>query len=587
MFRIDNRLNDIIDMENDRELAQRCEKQMELYEVSDRPEFTDLTEEQLAQVDEFWEPYESIYKMDPFVTRYYTNVTGRFDPRYIPEDLQKYLMSRYFMDQDYVEAFKDKNFTEVILADLAAPKTLIHKIAGTFLNGAYEPITEDEAVDIILEHKKASEGPVVAVIKPTMSTSGGSGLVTIGRYTTKNEIRQMLTSWRPDVVVQEVIKQHPDLAAIHPESVNSIRVMSLLKNGKCRIVSACLRVGAGGSFADNMGRGGMSCGIRPDGTCRAPFYDKHGVRYDKHPGGFEPEGFHVPGFDELISTIKTHHVRFPQLRLISWDFAIDEGAHPVFIEWNMKGDTQLHQYGNGPLYGEDTREILDEFFAHTYKETEQGGIIYREYINHAEAAGCGDSITELVIAGTINGKPVTAITGRAFFQNERIVSLRIDEGVKSIGYQAFFGCRSLKEIKLPQSLETIGEAAFSYCSELTSIKTSGSGLKEICPKAFMACRALTAAEFGDGLTKLNYRSFSGCALLESFTAGNGLKRIEERCFQGCKSLKAFETTAPKVTVLARAFLNCSGFDCTSLIGRCGFIGLHSFKGCIGEPQEEK
>ena len=53
----------------------------------------------------------------------------------------------------------------------------------------------------------------------------------------------------------------------------------------------------------------------------------------------------------------------------------------------MKGDTQLHQYNNGPLYGEKTREILDEFFSSAFKEVEKDGVIYREFIDHAEAGG--------------------------------------------------------------------------------------------------------------------------------------------------------------------------------------------------------
>ena len=80
--------------------------------------------------------------------------------------------------------------------------------------------------------------------------------------------------------------------------------------------------------------------------------------------------------------IKKQHLHFPQLRLISWDFSIDAEENPIFIEWNMKGDSQLHQYNNGPLYGEKTWEVLDEYFSHVYKEIEQDGVIYREFIDH-------------------------------------------------------------------------------------------------------------------------------------------------------------------------------------------------------------
>ncbi len=154
MYKIKGRLNTAVAPEKDPELRDKCEKVMRYYRDADRPDFKDLTEEQLKKVEEFWKPYAFIYKVDPYVHRFYMNVTGQFDERYIPEDLQKYHMSRYFMDQDYVEAFKDKNYTELLLKELPMPKTLVHKIAGAFRDADYNPITVDEAVDIIIAQKK-------------------------------------------------------------------------------------------------------------------------------------------------------------------------------------------------------------------------------------------------------------------------------------------------------------------------------------------------------------------------------------------------------------------------------------------------
>ena len=50
--------------------------------------------------------------------------------------------------------------------------------------------------------------------------------------------------------------------------------------------------------------------------------------------------------------------------MISWDIAIGEDELPVLIEANLYfGQLDFHQLNNGPLFGEDTEEILHEVFA--------------------------------------------------------------------------------------------------------------------------------------------------------------------------------------------------------------------------------
>ena len=44
--------------------------------------------------------------------------------------------------------------------------------------------------------------------------------------------------------------------------------------------------------------------------------------------------------------------------------AIDENGDPLLIEANMrKGGISLHQFSNGPLFGDLTDRVLDEVFA--------------------------------------------------------------------------------------------------------------------------------------------------------------------------------------------------------------------------------
>lgn len=54
-------------------------------------------------------------------------------------------------------------------------------------------------------------------------------------------------------------------------------------------------------------------------------------------------------------------------RLVSWDLAINEAGHPVFIECNLTwtGTVSL-QIPNGPLLGDLTDDVLKEVFANSY-----------------------------------------------------------------------------------------------------------------------------------------------------------------------------------------------------------------------------
>ena len=54
-------------------------------------------------------------------------------------------------------------------------------------------------------------------------------------------------------------------------------------------------------------------------------------------------------------------------KMISRDFAIDEKGEPVLIEMGVSfGGLNFHQFCNGPVFGDMTEEVLDEFFKNSY-----------------------------------------------------------------------------------------------------------------------------------------------------------------------------------------------------------------------------
>ena len=93
-------------------------------------------------------------------------------------------------------------------------------------------------------------------------------------------------------------------------------------------------------------------------------YGCYGGRVDKHPtSNLVFEGHEIPGYSKVLEAVKKLHCQMPYFRLISWDFSVDEEEEPVLIEANFKyGALDFHQFGNGPLFGEDTEKILAEVF---------------------------------------------------------------------------------------------------------------------------------------------------------------------------------------------------------------------------------
>ena len=67
----------------------------------------------------------------------------------------------------------------------------------------------------------------------------------------------------------------------------------------------------------------------------------------------------IPNFEKVIKKAKELALTLPYLRLIGWDFTIDEEGEPVFIEMNTLPGIYIMQLCNGPVFGELTDELLN------------------------------------------------------------------------------------------------------------------------------------------------------------------------------------------------------------------------------------
>ena len=77
--------------------------------------------------------------------------------------------------------------------------------------------------------------------------------------------------------------------------------------------------------------------------------------------------------------------------------------------------------------------------------------------------GYGENI---VIPDIIDGRKVTKISQRAFYNNATLKTLTISEGVKEIGSNAFANCPNLEYVKIPSTLSKVRTAPFEGSNQI-------------------------------------------------------------------------------------------------------------------------
>ncbi|MFR8332899.1 MAG: sugar-transfer associated ATP-grasp domain-containing protein [Oscillospiraceae bacterium] len=145
-------------------------------------------------------------------------------------------------------------------------------------------------------------------------------------------------------LVEEAIRQHPEVARLCPQSVNTLRVVTLLAEGEAKFVYALLRIGSGQGHVDNISSGGMYTLVGAQGELEFPaFCDQTGLYYDCHPmTGVTYRGYRLPFFQEAVDLCCRAALVEPRLGYIGWDVAITPDG-PVLVEGN-----NLPGYEHGP-----------------------------------------------------------------------------------------------------------------------------------------------------------------------------------------------------------------------------------------------
>ncbi len=198
--------------------------------------------------------------------------------------------------------------------------------------------TDDAAFAAFVRGK----GPLIA--KP-IDGSSGQGIQKVDPEAFADP-KSLLARLRADGIgiLEECVVQHPDLAALCPTSVNTMRIATLLGDKKQGVVYAYIRIG-NGKVMDNVDCGGMAAPIDLDtGEIRAVAADKQGNTFVHHPmTGARIPSTRIPFWHQAVQMCLDASRVVPQVRFVAWDVAITPDG-PVFIEGNSFPSHAIPQF---------------------------------------------------------------------------------------------------------------------------------------------------------------------------------------------------------------------------------------------------
>lgn len=181
------------------------------------------------------------------------------------------------------------------------------------------------------------------MIKP-IDGLGGAGVKKIKSSSIKNvdEFMEKLKSER--LFLEELIVQHSKMNKLCKQSVNTMRIMTFVNNGKSEMLYAALRVGNGIYEVDNFHKGGMGVSIdTKTGKLKGNAINKDLKEYKKHPvSKVTFDKFEIPYWEEAKELVLKCAKVNQNIKVVGWDVAITRNG-PVLVEGNRRPGFDLVQ----------------------------------------------------------------------------------------------------------------------------------------------------------------------------------------------------------------------------------------------------
>ena len=182
-------------------------------------------------------------------------------------------------------------------------------------------------------------------VKP-LSRYGGQGVLCYNRNandTAENAFKEFTKNGA--VIVEQPIEQAEGMAKFHPQSINTVRIVTARMKDEVKIVQSSVRLGMGDSVVDN---GCLSAAVDTEaGIIITPGRAAHGSGlHITHPDtGIRILGSEIPEWENALNLAYELMNCFKKQRIVGWDFAYSVNGW-VVVEANSCPSIQILA-GNG------------------------------------------------------------------------------------------------------------------------------------------------------------------------------------------------------------------------------------------------
>jgi len=322
----------------------------------------EINEDFLEGVQSYWKKHYG-KTIDPSIHQAFLNLMGKKELKLIPGDIMNKELIRYFNDSNMGVTYRDNNLYDIQLNLPNSVESVVRRIRGNYFDSRYTQIKREIALEKLIHTENEY------IIKPSDSNNGlhiNKLIVENGKITLNDvdiSILQLEEMYGYNFIIQKVIKQHDIMATPHPQSVNTLRMVTLRWKEEIKYLLTFARFGSNGSVKDNAGAGGVCLGVSNEGEFLNLAIDENCKAHTHHPS----TNFHfekmdkIPNFHTFIQYVIDAHKQILHHDFISWDIAVGEDLQPIFLEANFAGATWLYQMATQqPMFGDLTEEVLRE-----------------------------------------------------------------------------------------------------------------------------------------------------------------------------------------------------------------------------------
>ena len=206
------------------------------------------------------------------------------------------------------------------------------------------------------------------IIKPTAGALG-QGIRKISAKDVNNYEKLYNDLRKENVLIEECLKACDEIQSLNPDSLNTIRVVTISKAPKVVVFGAFIRMGRKGAIVDNAHAGGIFAQINVDsGVIESCGITTNGDQYDTHPDtGVKLLGFQIPHWEEIKKQCIDAALSIDNLYFAGWDVCVRPDGKIEFIEGNHGPDFDVMQSPLKIGVKEKLNKITTEYFNYELK----------------------------------------------------------------------------------------------------------------------------------------------------------------------------------------------------------------------------